>query len=119
MKSRLRPGGYAVTWCPTRRVRDTMLRSFPHVLEVGSTLIGSDAPIAWDPDRVAQAIREPFAAAHYRRGKVEPETLLQELVSPRVRYYGPDYDRSSSGDVNTDLFPKDEYGGSEHPPRGP
>jgi hypothetical protein len=95
-----------------------MLRSFPHVLEVGSTLIGSDAPIAWDPDRVAKAIREPFAAAHYRRGKVEPEALLLELVSPRVRYYGPDYDRSSSRDVNTDLFPKDEYGGSEHPPRG-
>jgi predicted membrane-bound spermidine synthase len=111
VRSRLRPGGYAVSWSPTRRVRDTMIRSFPHVLQVGSTLIGSDEPIAWDPDRVARAIREPFAAAHYRHGEVEPEALLRELISPRIRYYDPDYDRSSTGDVNTDLFPKDEYGG--------
>jgi spermidine synthase len=109
VRSRLRPGGYAVTWCPTPRVRDTLLRSFPHVLEVGTTLIGSDAPIGWDPAVLVARVREPFAAAHYRRGGVDGEALVAEIVSAAVRSFGPELDRSTLGDVNTDLFAKDEY----------
>ncbi len=109
LRSRLRPGGYAVTWCPTTRVRDTVLRSFPHVLEVGTTLIGSDAPIVWDPAALVARVREPFAKAHYRRGGVDGEALVAEMVAAAVRSYGPDLDRSAIEDVNTDLFPKDEY----------
>jgi hypothetical protein len=109
VRSRLRPGGYAVTWCPTPRVRDTMLRSFPNVLEVGTTLIGSDAPIAWDPAGIARRMREPFAAAHYRRGEVDGEGLLDQILSSPVQSYGPEYDRSAINDVNNDLFPKEEY----------
>jgi hypothetical protein len=109
VKSRLRPGGYAVTWCPTNRVRDTVLRSFPHVLEVGTTLIASDAPIAWHPAVLDARVREPFARAHYRRGGVDGEALVAEIASAAVRYFGPDVDRSRIADVNTDLFPRDEY----------
>ena len=109
VRSRLRPGGYAVTWCPTPRVRDTMLRSFPYVLEVGPTLVASDAPIAWDPAALVARVREPFAAADYRRGNVDGEALVAEVVASAVRSYGPEYDRSAIEDVNTDLFPKDEY----------
>jgi hypothetical protein len=54
-------------------------------------------------------VREPFAAAHYRRGDVDGEALVAEMVAAAVRSYGPDVDRSAILDVNTDLFPKDEY----------
>lgn len=110
LRSRLKPGGYAVTWCPSPRVRNTVLRSFPYVLEVGTTLIGSDAPVAFDAAQLQQRMREPSVVSHYRRGGVEVESLLSDILSSPVRTFGPDDDRSSFDDVNTDLFPKDEYG---------
>jgi len=110
LRSRLKPGGYAVTWCPSPRVRNTVLRSFPYVLEVGTTLIGSDAPVAFDAVRLQERMREPSVVSHYRRGGVEVEALLADILSSPVRTFGPHDDRSSFDDVNTDLFPKDEYG---------
>src|SRR5262249_29621962 len=120
VRSRLRPGGYAVTWGPTPRVRNSVLRTFPYVLEVGSTLIGSAAPVAFDAAVLKERMREPSVVAHYRRGGVEAEGLLADILASAVRTYGPDDDRSSLDDVNTDLFPKDEYVASDgHLPRAP
>lgn len=82
LRSRLKPGGYAVTWCPTPRVRDTFLRAFPHVLEVGSTLIGSERTLSLDPDAVRARLRERFTASHFALGGVEIETLL--AAEPRA-----------------------------------
>jgi spermidine synthase len=113
VRSRLRPGGLAVTWCPTDRVQDTFLRVFPHALRVGDTLVGSDAEIPFDPAAVRARLRHPFTAAWYRRAGVDIEGLIEDALSRPVAAWGPGFDRSALVDLNTDLFPRDEYLASE------
>jgi spermidine synthase len=108
LRRRLRPGGYAVTWSPTSRVRATFLSVFPYVLEVGDTLIGSDAPITVDREVLGERTQEWFALQHYSRGEVQIEGLIEEAFKRPVHLLGPDQDRSRLGDLNTDLFPRDE-----------
>jgi predicted membrane-bound spermidine synthase len=109
LRGRLKPGGYAVTWSPTTRVRDTFVRVFPHVLQVGSTLIGSDSPIALDPESVRARMKERFPAAHYALGDVDIEALVSDALAHPQEVWTPGSDRTALTDVNTDLFPKDEY----------
>jgi spermidine synthase/MFS family permease len=113
LRSRLRPGGLGVTWCPTDRVRNTFLRVFPHVLRVGDTLMGSDAPIAFDPAAIRARLREPFTEAYFRRAGVDIGALIEDALVRPVASWGPEFDRSPLQDVNTDLFPRDEYRVSE------
>ncbi len=108
LQRRLKPGGYAVTWSPTSRVRDTFVAVFPHVLEVGDTLIGSDAPIVLDRPLLRQRMGEWFAAQHYTRGRVQIEPLIEDALKREIRVVSPDEDRRRLTDLNSDLFPKDE-----------
>jgi hypothetical protein len=50
-------------------------------------------------------VREHFAAA--RRG--HPRAARERLTFEPPTLFGPDHDRSALHDVNTDLFPKDEF----------
>ena len=109
LKRRLKPGGLGVSWGPTARVRSTFLRAFPHVLVFGETLIGSSEPIAFDRATLRARLRDPFTAAHYARGAVDPEALLAKAIDRGPTAIGPELDRTPYVDVNTDLFPKDEY----------
>jgi hypothetical protein len=102
-----------VTWCPTDRVRDTFLRVFPHALRVGDTLMGSDAPIPFDPEAVRARLRDPFTASHYRSAGVRIEELIASALEGPVIAWGPGFDRSVLQDADTDLFPRDEYLASE------
>jgi hypothetical protein len=61
LRESLRPGGFAVTWLPTQRVRSTFLRSFPHVIAVRDIAIGSDAPIRFDRSIYTDVNRDLFA----------------------------------------------------------
>ncbi len=108
LQRRLKPGGYAVTWSPTPRVRDTFVSVFPHVLQVGDTLVGSDARIEVDRAVLRERMNEWFAAQHYARGRVQIEALIEDAFKREVRVVGPAEDRSRLTDLNTDLFPKDE-----------
>jgi len=109
MRERLAPGGLAVTWAPTPRVRATFARAFTHVLEVGDTLLGSDRPVPFDPTLVRRRLDDPFVRGHYARGGIDPDALLEDVLgAPRSRW-GPEDDRSALVDINTDLHPKDEY----------
>jgi hypothetical protein len=109
LRRRLNPGGYAVTWCPTPRVRDTFVRVFPHAVLIGSTLIGSDTPIPLDPEAIRQRAGERFTAAHFTLGGVDIDGLIADALAPSIERFTPESDRSGLTDVNTDLFPKDEY----------
>lgn len=113
VRSRLRPGGLGVTWCPTERVLRTFLRVFPHVLRVGDTLMGSDRAIVFDPDAVRARLRHPFTRGYFRRAGVEIEPLIEDALSRPTRYWGADFVRSGLEDVNSDLSPRDEYRASE------
>ncbi len=120
VRGRLRPGGLAVTWVPTPRVRDTVARVFPHVvfLQVFGTVVAvaSDSPVGFDRDQLAARLADPALADHFHRAGID----VRQLILDEVRWLltlGPADDRSSYGDVNFDLFAKDEFlvGGASGP----
>ncbi|KAB7728735.1 spermine synthase [Rudanella paleaurantiibacter] len=107
LRSRLRPGGYAVTWAPTTRIRNTFQSVFPYVVYVDQlVLIGSNQPITVDWAAIRQRIESPYTQAHYRSAGIDLWGLLAKYQShthtiPGNVPVGPE--------INTDLFPKDEY----------
>ena len=102
--------GLAVTWIPTSRVRDTFVRSFPHVLLVKDIGIGSATPIRFDREALIARCRDPWVHAYYMRVGINLRRLVEEhLAEEDARLIGPEEDRSSYTDVNSDLFPKDEF----------
>lgn len=117
LRRSLKPGGYAVTWTPTERTRESFVRAFPHVLLFRSIGIGSDTPIAFDPDTVRSRLSDPFTRAHYREGQVDVDAAIAPYLAEGAVRYGPDFDRRALTDVNRDLFPQDEFG-RPHPHDG-
>ena len=113
MRRSLTPGGFGVSWGPTTRTRDAFLKAFPYVLVFGHTLIGSEREIAFDPEVVRARLRQPFTRAYYERAGIDVTALLGPVLDAGARAFGPEVDRERLTDVNTDLFPKDEYLASE------
>ena len=106
----LKPGGFAVTWLPTRRTRDTFASVFPYMLQVGDIGIGSLSRIAYDPAAVRARMADPFTSRYYARGGVDlPEILGPYLVAPSELPGAPGI-LGVPGDLNRDLFPMDEFG---------
>ncbi len=110
--SRLKPGGFAVTWSPTQRVNDTFIRVFPHVLKHESILIGSNEPFQIDPAAVQLRVRQPEITEYYRRAGIDIVAAIDNIIKQGLAgsIIGPDFDRGGLTDVNTDLFPRDEFG---------
>ena len=108
MRSRLRPHGLAATWLPTHRVHNAFVRVFPYVVSVPGILVGSDDPIQVDRPQVMQRLAAPRVREHYAIAGINAEELMSSYLIDPARYT-PDFDRSALTDVNTDLFPKDEY----------
>jgi hypothetical protein len=109
VKERLNPHGLAATWAPTRRVHDTFVSVFPYVVSFPGILLGSSSPIAVDPAAIAGRLADARVRAYFRRAEVDIEALIGSYFSPAPTIIGPDFDRRTLVDVNTDLFPKDEY----------
>jgi spermidine synthase len=109
IRDRLTPGGLAVSWSPTARVHDTFVSVFPHVLSYGDIVIGSNRAIGFDADAVRRRLADPRVRAYYGRAVVDIASLLDAYLDRAPRVYGPSDDRSRLDDINTDLFPKDEF----------
>ncbi|MCA1963343.1 MAG: hypothetical protein LDL31_05300 [Prosthecobacter sp.] len=111
VKKRLRPGGYAVTWVPSARVRHTFLKVFPHVLDFGVLAIGSQEPIEVSEQDLRRRLTHMEVRHHFRLAGVDVQRLLTPFtqVNFKSRLIGPDHDRTTLGEVNTDLFPRDEF----------
>lgn len=109
--SRLKPGGFAVTWCPTPRVVETFISVFPHAIIWGSIGIGSNEPIPLDPAVFDQRISTPSIQDYYGLAGIDLLELLEPYFDPEARFVvlDPGFDRSTLTDINTDLFPKDEF----------
>jgi spermidine synthase len=103
----LRPGGLAVTWAPTERIRATFLSVFAHVLAFqGDVYIGSSATIPFDPKQVAA---RAFAVHdYYEAAGVDILEVLRPYLASTPRVFGPADNRASTG-LNTDMFPRDEF----------
>jgi len=109
VRSRLNRNGLAATWVPTVRISNTFVKVFPYVVQVPGILLGSNEPFDIDPASIAARLADPRIREHYRRAGIDIAGLIMPYVDPAPTRIGPDFDRSRLVDVNTDLFPKDEY----------
>jgi spermidine synthase len=109
LKSRLKPGGLAVTWAPTIRVIETFLRVFPHAYTFDGVLIGSADPIPYDPEVIRRRLEHPFTRAYYAKAGIDAKALVLPLLSRRLKDVEINRSHFAMYDINTDLHPKDEY----------
>lgn len=106
----LNPGGFAVTWAPTERVRTTFIQVFPYYADFGDILIGSNAPIDVDLEAIYRRLEDPFTREYYQQSGVNIVQWLEEyLVKRQPVVSDPSTLRPQSTDTNRDLFPKDEF----------
>jgi predicted membrane-bound spermidine synthase len=104
---RLQPGGFAVTWAPTERIRRTFVKVFPHVLAFGDIYIGSNDKIEFDAATVTE--RAAAVRPYYREAGIDIDAVIQPYLTSVPQSFGPDYDRAALDDLNTDTFPRDEF----------
>jgi spermidine synthase len=108
VRSRLRPGGLAVTWSPTKRVQSTFLKVFPYVLIFPGILMGSAEPIAFDYQQVVARLADAQVREHYSAAGIDVDRLIRSYLTV-LGQYTPEFNRLVLTDINTDLFPKDEF----------
>ena len=109
LKAHLKPGGFAVTWVPTSRVLVSFLQVFSHVIVVDGIALGSEQPILVEPDAILRRLADPFTAEYYGRVGGDLQPLIRNLVAGEFRRFSPETERPATGDLNSDLFPRDEY----------
>lgn len=113
LSGHLKPGGLAVTWAPTQRVINTFLKVFPNavLMDKGefAILVGSNEPISWDIPAIVARLTSPLSIEYYGRAGVNVRKLVPLFAAENTRFYSPSFDRSNLMDLNTDLFPKDEF----------
>jgi hypothetical protein len=112
LRSRLRPGGIAVTWLPTTRVVHTMAKVFPYTTVFGGLVgVGSMEPLRLDAAKMEGLLKSPGFVTHFQRAGLPVESLLQQLsaLASSIQVCTPAVDRSQFTDTNTDLFPRDEW----------
>ena len=101
----LAPGGLAVTWAPTERIQRTFVSVFPHVLAFSDIFIGSNQPIPYDQALVEA--RASAAHAYFKPAGIDILDVVRRYLAVPQRF-GPD-DARASRDLNTDVFPRDEF----------
>ena len=105
--SRLKPGGLVVQWMPSDRTLATFLRVFPYVVRINWMLIGSADPIEFGDRRLAKALAGP-AGEYLTRMGWKLDEVAPVLTEGSIQSWRPG-DPRDDRDVNTDMFPKDEY----------
>jgi spermidine synthase len=103
-RRRLKPGGVVCSQKPGRRVGLTFSEAFPHVLDFGNIVIGSEHEIPLDPARWQARLRAPEVARRF-----DPATLdaiAAKLASAERALRNP----TARVGFNRDLFPRDEFG---------
>jgi hypothetical protein len=72
-------------------------------------MLGSTGPVAFDRAVVASRAADPRVRAHFRRAGLDIEELVGQYLAGPSATFDPAFDRGVLTDVNTDLFPKDEF----------
>ncbi len=111
VKSRLKVGGFAITWTPTERAHQTFLSVFPYVLRFGDNVdVGSSQPIAFDPANVSAEGQVKFVHDYFAEAGIDVEAMIKDYLQPgKITAYGPGAPRPDPTAINTDLFPRDEF----------
>ena len=108
VRAHLKDGGLCVQWIPTERTLATFLSVFPYVLQLNDVAIGSDRPIVYSEEALATRLHSAEVRQYLDAAAWDPDLILGRLTRKAPRVWGPGDPRTDS-DVNTDLFPKDEY----------
>jgi len=103
MRDRLAPGGYGVTWLPTDRVLHSMRAAFPHVTVIGDVAIGSDQPVRIDASRLQQRLGDERIKTYFAAAGIDIARVFDDFLEAPIELRGP-----SGGELNEDLFPRDE-----------
>jgi spermidine synthase len=115
-RGRLKPGGMFCSYVPTERTARTIASVFPHGLDLKYAgfprfILASNSPIAFDLEAVRARLHGPWTQAYFDRAGVNPRAteqiedfLARAQVSALERPSG-----SVADDLNTDLFPRDEF----------
>jgi spermidine synthase len=107
LRDQLKPGGFAVTWAPTPRVTRTFVDVFPHVVGFGGILVGSNRLIALDRATIESRLADSRVMDYYAAAGIDIRRLLVPLLNA-AHVYSHD-DPALRGDINTDLYPRDEF----------
>jgi predicted membrane-bound spermidine synthase len=113
LAARLRPDGLAVSWLPTQRVAETMLKVFPNLTVFGGCIgVGTATPLRFDPKVFAARVSNPALIGYFQRAEIDLIPLLDAVLGPKaqIQQFSADFDRSRFHTWNTDLFPIDELG---------
>lgn len=114
----LKPGGMFVTYTPTERTRETMVAAFPYVVHLWSPrflsfMVGSNEPVEIDGSRLLARLTEPGFQAWLQEAGLGGEVasdFTAFVQTMQVLYIDPsNRDQFLSDEVNTDLFPRDEF----------
>jgi predicted membrane-bound spermidine synthase len=102
--SRLKPDGIMTQWAPTPRIHRTFRDVFPHVIGFpDGIIVGSNAPLAVDPDAWVARLRVPAVQAYLG------PAIVEQVASTLSRHHpGRSLDLSWLA-PNEDLFPRDEF----------
>lgn len=104
---RLKPGGYVVQWMPSERTLASFLRVFPYVVRINFMLVGSAGPINVGDQRISTAMAG-HAGEYLTRMGWNRDEVAPALTAGSMQSWSPG-DPRNDRDVNTDMFPKDEY----------
>jgi spermidine synthase len=109
LQNHLNPGGLAVTWAPTDRVARTFASVFPYVWHQQAILMGSDAPIDVNAEAILERLRRQNVRDYFATSGVDIESLLGPYLARPWRSDGRSPVGATVGNVNTDLYPRDEF----------
>ena len=106
VRSHLEDGGICVQWAPTKRTVASFLQVFPYVVLVNDVLLGSDRPIPFSINDLSNRLFN--ARSYLAAGGWNVDDMIAWLKEKPIERWGPN-DKRDDKDVNTDLFPKDEF----------
>jgi spermidine synthase len=108
VRAHLKETGIYVQWAATDRTVASFLSVFPYVIQLNEVLLGSNQPIPYSRDLLAAKLNDVKIRAYLGAANWDPGYILSLLTEKPGRLWDPS-DTRASVDVNTDLFPKDEY----------
>jgi spermidine synthase len=112
VRSRLNPGGLCIQWAPTPRISDTFAAAFPYVLDavIGNlrVMVGSARPIDFNSDNVIGRLLDADTRAYVADAQWDADAIVQLFRNGQFTMWMHPGD-ARAADVNTDLFPKDEF----------
>jgi predicted membrane-bound spermidine synthase len=107
VRRRLQFDGLAVTWAPTERIRATFLAAFPHVLALDDIYVGSGSPIPFDARLLVE--RAASVRPYFEAAGVDIVAIVEDYLGRGPVLIGPDAARPMGAELNTDMFPRDEF----------